>query len=1112
MPDRNDLPRDCLAGGGEMGALMRSMDWSKTALGPVESWPQSLRTSVSTCLNSRFPILLWWGPAFIKLYNDAYRPMLGDKHPRSMGQRGRDCWPEIWHIIGPMLEAVKARGEATWSENQLLPLERHGFPEECYFTFSYSPIRDETGGIGGVFSAVTETTRQVLGERRLRTLRDAAAHAAMGKTEAECWRGFATPLESNPNDLPSVSLYREAGDGAMLERMCVAGSLTLAPSDATAVDRAALEDWRDGAPNRLLLPIGRPGVADYGVMAVATSERRPLDADYRDFLQLLADNVASGIANARAHEDERRRATMLAELDRAKTAFFGNVSHEFRTPLTLMLGPVEDALADAKEPLSAPQRERLELVRRNGLRLQRLVNALLDFSRFEAGRARATFTPTDLGALTADIASSFRSAIEKGGVRLSVDCATLAHEAYVDREMWEKVVLNLLSNAFKFTFEGEIRVALRETDGSAELVVSDTGTGIPDEELPRVFERFHRVRGAQSRTNEGTGIGLALVQELVRLHGGSVLAQSREGEGSAFTVRIPLGSRHLPREHIVEAASAVKATSAFEAFVEEALRWLPEDEPALAPHVGGSIDVALARPADRARRRRILLADDNADMRAYVRRLLLPRYDVAAVGDGEAALALARAEPPDLVLSDVMMPKVDGLELTRRLRADPATSAIPVILLSARAGAESSIEGLDAGADAYLFKPFTARELLAHVSARLELADLHRALVEERAALATMFAQTPIPTAVLRGPELVFELANPAYVALVDGRDLRGRPLLDALPELRGQGFDELLRGVLLTGTAHVGREHRVRLARGSANVDAYFDYIYAPLRDAEGRVSRVLVVAVEVTERVQARTVLEDADRRKDEFLATLSHELRNPLAPMRNAVALLHEADHDPRTRALARAILDRQLRHVVRLVNDLLDVSRIKLGMIALDLRDVPLADVVESALEISRPNLEQAGHQVAVRLPSERLALHGDPDRLAQVVSNLLNNAAKFTPAGGSIEVSAWREGDAAIVAVKDNGCGIAPEMLERVFELFSRVDADVQRGSGAGLGIGLALARQIVALHGGTIEARSAGRGLGSEFRVRLPIVVADDALPGSIEAAGATSGAFRAVH
>ena len=375
--------------------------------------------------------------------------------------------------------------------------------------------------------------------------------------------------------------------------------------------------------------------------------------------------------------------TQLAELDAAKTAFFSNISHEFRTPLTLMLGPLEEELADST-PLLTPRRTRLEIAHRNSLRLLKLVNSLLDFARTEAGRTQALFQPTDLARLTAELASSFHSAVERGGLTLTIDCPPLPEPIYVDLEMWEKIVLNLLSNAFKHTFQGGITVHLAPTERSVELSVQDSGVGIPKDEIPRLFERFHRVRGTASRTHEGTGIGLSLVRELVQLHGGSIRVESEVGLGSRFTVSVPTGIVHLPAEKI--AVGQVSAPGgAREAYVQEALHWLPTSSTLNTSDASSTSPSARALP-------RIVWADDNTDMRDYVARLLSPAYEVIAVGDGEAALEAVRERLPDLVLSDAMMPRLDGFGLLKALRADERTRRLPVILLSARAGEESTVE------------------------------------------------------------------------------------------------------------------------------------------------------------------------------------------------------------------------------------------------------------------------------------------------------------------------------------------------------------------------------------------------------------------------------------
>ncbi len=427
----------------------------------------------------------------------------------------------------------------------------------------------------------------------------------------------------------------------------------------------------------------------------------------------------------------------LSELDVAKTEFFSNISHEFRTPLTLMLGPLQDELA-ALTPSSAasPHRVRLETAHRNCLRLLKLVNSLLDFSRIEAGRVQALYEPTALSTLTAELASHFHSAAERAGLQLKIVCPPLPEPTYVDREMWEKIVLNLISNAFKHTFQGGITVRLAALDGGdVQLSVEDTGVGIPAEELPRLFERFHRVKGAASRTHEGTGIGLSLVRELVQLHSGSVRVESEVGKGSRFVVEIKGGSAHLPTDKVGQSSAREGAGSnrnATAAYVQEAAHWSPPTAAAAQEwYLGGGSEATTQSTASTGKevrsRPRVLLADDNADMRHYIARILSDHYDVLAVTDGQAALESARVSPPDLVLSDVMMPRLDGFGLVKALRAEEKTRTLPIILVSARAGEESAVESLDAGASDYLVKPFSARELLARVRTHVDLARLQRA-------------------------------------------------------------------------------------------------------------------------------------------------------------------------------------------------------------------------------------------------------------------------------------------------------------------------------------------------------------------------------------------------
>src|SRR5581483_9956440 len=819
-----------------------------------------------------------------------------------------------------------------------------------------------------------------------------------------------------------------------------------------------------------------------GLLVIGANPRRPLDEQQSAFLQLVAAQLSTVITNAKAYEEERRRAEALAELDRAKTAFFSNVSHEFRTPLTLLLAPLEDALADAQNALPPRQRERAELMRRNALRLQRLVNTLLEFSRIEAGRAQASYAATDLAKFTAELASNFSTACEKAGLRLLVDCRPLREPVYVDRAMWEKIVLNLASNAFKFTFEGKIEVALHERGAHAELVVRDTGIGIDSAELPRLFERFHRVEGVRSRTHEGSGIGLAFVQELVRMHGGEIEAASEPGKGSTFTVRVPFGRAHLPEDRVVAApATAVPVAAA--QFAAEVIGWLgAAEERNEQPGAASGGDA------------HILVVDDNADMRDYVARLLRSRWQVSTATNGVQALELIATQEFDLVISDVMMPQLDGFGLLQALKSRPETSELPVVLLSARAGEESRVDGLAAGADDYIVKPFTAQQLIAQVSAQLKIQQARRAAAHERDRqrenLLSLFMKAPNPIVILRGADYVIELANPA-VCEVWGRqheEVINRALHDALPELRGQVFEELLDGVMRTGVPYHGKETPARFRRANgAEETVYFNFVYTPLRNTEDRVEGILVTAFNVTDEVMAREEMsglrraaESASRAKDEFLAMLSHELRNPLAPIATALQLMRMRGAD----VPELGTLERQTVHLTRLVDDLMDVSRIARGKIELRKRVIELGDAVLRALEMASPLLEARGHRMSVEVPRRGLAVDADPERLAQVVYNLVSNAAKYSEPGSSIALRAWRDTERVRLAVSDQGVGIAPEMVERVFEMFVQQEQTIARSQG-GLGLGLTIVRSLVELHGGKVSVKSAGLGKGSEFLIDL---------------------------
>ena len=752
MPDQGgrSLADSMVDVDGELARLIASKSWEGTPLGPLRDWPASLQTAVGLMLRSDFPMFLCWGDDLRFLYNDAYIPVLSAKHPWALGKPFEVVWTEAWPRVKPMVDGVLS-GRASYVEDFRLMLERNGFREETYFTMSYSPLGPLD--VPGLFCACTETSDRVIQSRRLAILRALAEQSALGLGAEDDACTLAVRLLSEDRaDVPFALAYLLDRDGVSARLAASLGAepgsplapLVAGPEHAEVW--AALSDGQETAWTGLAarypgsqipqpdgmgdseadqaLAVPMTGGADHpvGALVLGVSPYLQLTEDYRTFHRLVAGQLSGAIADVRAYEAEHRRAEELAELDRAKNTFFSNISHEFRTPLTLMMGPIAELRAAADSESVEPERWRaeLDLVHRNGVRLGKLVGTLLDFSRIQAGRMQAGYEPVDLAGVTAELAAVFRSAIERAGLAYVVDCRSSTGLVHVDREMWEKIVLNLLSNALKYTLSGTVTVTLDQADGSAELRVADTGIGVPPNELPRLFERFHRSTTARARSVEGTGIGLALTRELVELHGGTIAVNSTVDVGTTVTVRIPIGHAHLPADQVRPASTPTQPRDA-EPFLTEAWSWLrgphKEADPAADADPAGLPDSLRGNEGGR-----ILVADDNADMREYLYRLLSPEFTVQAVGDGSAALALARSDPPDLVLSDIMMPGADGMQLLAALRSDPVTAGVPVVLLSARAGQEAAIGGLAAGADDYLVKPFSSRELLARVRAHLDLA------------------------------------------------------------------------------------------------------------------------------------------------------------------------------------------------------------------------------------------------------------------------------------------------------------------------------------------------------------------------------------------------------
>jgi PAS domain S-box-containing protein len=881
--------------GGKMAARMAAADWSKSSLGPPAQWPQSLRAAIRIMLTSRFAMWMAWGSELTFFCNDAYLPTLGVKESWALGTSARKVWEEIWPDIGPRIDHVLASGESTWDQGLLLFLERSGYPEETYHTFSYSPLSDDSGKIAGMLCVVTEETERVIGERRLAVLRDLATQLAAVSIEAEMFPAVERSLAKAAADLPFALVYLCAND-SRLGRLAATSGIAAGSEQAPAEINCSQPDavwpfseveqkpilvpnlferfvdlpagpWPKSPQQAIILPLNQGGHGKpIGYFIAGLNPFRPLDDAYRSFIGLFVGQLSAGLTNARTFEAERKRAEGLAEIDRAKTTFFSNVSHEFRTPLTLMLAPLLDIIAQHSGELPPNVTEELSVVHRNGLRLLKLVNTLLDFSRIEAGRVQASFIPTDIAAFTAELASVFRSAVEKAGLTLQINAHPLAEPTYIDRDMWEKIVLNLISNAFKFTLDGSITVGITSRGNQIFFTVADTGCGIPSEELPRLFERFHRVEGTRGRSHEGSGIGLALVQELVNIHGGSVIAESEVGRGTTFTVAIPTGKDHLQANRIATKRTLPPTAVSTNAYVEEAMRWLPGtdgsqtvvsefNEPALQP---------VQREGTSEVRPRVLVVDDNSDMRSYVARLLAEDYEIRTAGDGVQALEVVRDWIPSLILSDVMMPNLDGFGLIRAIRSKPALASTPIILLSARAGEEATLDGVRAGANDYLVKPFSARELIARVGAQID-----RSRYERNLAAAEQRLQTAMAAAKMAAWEW-----NPA-TDVVTGSDT----IANVFGLMPGETIKSSMSGLSLVHPEDLERHRSIVL--GSAQRGEGFHSEFRIIRPIDGRVAwleeRSHVITDPHTGQVHMVGLVMDVSERKQAEIALRRSEARS-------------------------------------------------------------------------------------------------------------------------------------------------------------------------------------------------------------------------------------------
>lgn len=1080
--------QDWLVGGGKMGELILSMDWSKNTLGPIEKWPQSLKTAVSLCLSSTFPINIVWGPEHIQIYNDAYRPICGSLHPASMGSKFKECWASALPVVGSAFDSA-FNGKGTYIPNQRMFLERYGYLEESFMTFSFSPIRDESGNVGGIFHPISESTEKMLSSRRTQAIKDLGSQIAKAKSLPELYqftKELAPVLEF---DLPFLIFAEENKimDSYGLEKAPALLNPEKWILDKTT-DFSIVKDLEtifgpyqssiyEKAPSiAIKIPIYSPGSEKPTLTMIAgVSSARELDNDYQGFYETLKNIFTTAVSNILAYEEEQRRAEALAQIDRAKTAFFSNVSHEFRTPLTLILGPLEDSIQDSVNVLNETQMKRQEVIHRNATRLLKLVNSLLDFSRIEAGRMQASFTPVNLSQFTADLASLFRSTIEKAGLKLEIDCPTLPADIFVDKEMWEKIILNLLSNAFKFTFEGKISVRTKFENNHAIIEVSDSGVGVSAEELPRLFERFHRVQGAKSRTYEGTGIGLALVQELINIHGGSISATSKPNVGTTFTIRLPTGESHLPKEMIQKTGTLSSSAISATAFLQEASQWIGEEKK-VSQHSGFTKEDKL-----------ILLVDDNNDMREYVASILEAKWNVIKASNGLEALELAQTRRPDLILTDVMMPILDGFGLLQKIRESSDLSLTPVILLSARAGEEAKVEGLNAGADDYLIKPFSTKELLSRVEASLKLSNARLGYSEEVLETVKLFkvsfSHASVNMALLDLEGKILEvndvfLLKTGYVA----SDLIGKSFREIThPDDIKQNLEQLadlLNGKVLSKSfnkRYLKKDGSILWVRTSVSI-APNDY---------GHPAYLIAISQDIDDMKVEEEILKNENLMRDNFVATITHDLRSPMtAVLMNAQIMKRKSDNPELIETHAGRIVN-NINRADKMIQDLLDANLIRAGLkLQVKLEKTNLSKIIQ---DITDGYNEIYNNRLKLISNTHDLSVMTSGSGISRAFDNLITNAIKYGFDNTPIEATLNDINGSIEISVKNTGEVIKPEDIQNIFDPYKRTQS-AEKGVQKGWGLGLTLVKGVAEALDGNVSVIST-KEKGTVFTMKFPKVL-----------------------
>jgi PAS domain S-box-containing protein len=1153
------LRADWLTSGGEMGKLIRVLDWSRTPVGPLELWPQSLKTAVNILLNSRHPMFIWWGRELTNIYNDAYMPMLGARHPQALGRSAPNVWADVWPMVGPQAEVVMRECRATCNEPILLVMERHGYTEEAYFTFSFSPAPDDSGGVGGVFCAVTENTARVLDERRLKMLRDLGERSlAEAKTVEQACRAAAVTLADNLHDFPFALIYLLDEDGKRA-RLCESVNLPAGTkaSPATVTVGSGDDGWNfsrvietsrsqtvedlekrfgrlpagpwadDWAKRALALPLAKTGAQELpaGFLVVGTSPRLSFNDDYRGFLDLAAGQIAKAISNARAYEEERKRAEALAEIDRGRTVFISNASHEFRTPLTMQaeeaIGQLASIVESSDDAIVSKDLNGVIMSWNKG------AEKLFGYAAEEViGKSIMILIPPDCADEETRILESIRRGEKvdhyetvrrrKDGalVKISLTVSPIRNK--------EGVVIGASKIARDITERKNVEQALAESARQQRA-------------LYLLADHLHRAQSLDDIYNAALDAILDALQcdrvsILLRNEAGvmrfAVWRGLSEGYRKAVEGHSPWKpDEKYPQPVCVNDIDVAEIDDSLKAVVRDegigALAFIPLVSRGKligkfmtyfnAPHIISDDEIALSLTIARQLAFGIERKRGEELLRQKAAQLtLITNTAPVFIAHCDAQSRFKFVNEPyagrfGLTPEDCIgkrFSEVVGAEAYRSLRqyievalsGEPVDFEIevPYAAIGRRFMHSSYAPEFDANG-----------KVVGFVAAITDVSERKKAeqkLIATTAKFESVFNQSGIYAGMM---DLQGYLREVNDIAL-DRCGYTREQVLDRLfwetPWWRGS--EEVKARIrAATEQAAAGMVFREELPYWWADgTERVAEFAMHPIRDQDGGVMLLYPTGIDITERKRAeeeiarllteeqaaREVAEQATRAKDEFLAIVSHELRSPLNAILGWNRLLRSQRGDDPEIAKVTKTVERSGKAQLQLIEDLLDTARIISGKMKLEFQPVEPVAIISAALDTIRPAAESKGILITTNLDPKAGQITGDPDRLQQVVWNLVSNAIKFTPRGGRVRVELRRGGVGVQIVVNDTGQGINPNLLPFIFDRFKQGDTEASRRFG-GLGLGLALVKHLVELHGGSVAVQSPGANHGATFIVNLPV-------------------------